>query len=894
VAVSAASRALRRHCPILSILVILLATEASAQLRYPFYPAVSNPGEPSHVLSGDFTGDGIPDLAAASPADGRIRVHARGADGEFRGGASILLGGMPFGLFAADFDQDQDLDLAWIDAETGAVGVILFSAGNPPDYVVLRQPGSDEPTGVVLADVDGDGWKDLLAAHGGADEVVTYPNLQGDLGPGSPEPAGDRPDRLVLLEHEGGPTLALRQSGRLSRNLRLTNLSDGSTWSAEWPSGGEIFAADVDGDGQDELLLADEVAGEMSVRRHDAGAWIEELRFEIDGEISGVDVAEVAPGTRRLAIASVQRRRVALYSISPAAIVRESNWYSGGRSGELLYEDVDGDAAPDIVLAQGPLQRLQIFPPFGEGLFAPEAPTAPIESRALVEGIGDGGQRLYVIPGSAQGQLAVYRVQGTAIGEPVTLDAAPGVRAARFGDLDGNPGVDIASVSRTGGFRVHLGDGTGGYSPLPGFLPEGQIGDLTLVDVVGGPALDLILARLDPPALVVHEGLGDGRFTPTPAAAIGTSEPLVVVRARDLDLDGREDIIALGFDSLLTIFLNRAGEALQGTDLLVENSPRDVAFGRFNADAYPDMVTVNEGNSDFSVLTSLLPGVYTVAVRGTPSLPGATRIEVADFDQDGVDDLAIVATGVRSVGLHLNTGTPEEPLFRFSPPVQYELVDSAIDLSVPDLDGDGQPDLVGLDGDADVLGVRLSDPFGAARNLSAALVIENDVLPRRLLVSSDAEYAHDLRLLRHPGQVIVPLVKIAEGRFEAFDDAPATIDLAYLVIDRLGHELDRVSVGAVVATAAPGDERPRLLPARYDRGRTILRMRAADGVIPEVKIYDLRGRRVAEPDAVGDGSGWFEAVWEGTDFRGRPVSRGRYLVRASLGPVTGTGSVQLR
>ena len=55
-----------------------------------------------------------------------------------------------------------------------------------------------------------------------------------------------------------------------------------------------------------------------------------------------------------------------------------------------------------------------------------------------------------------------------------------------------------------------------------------------------------------------------------------------------------------------------------------------------------------------------------------------------------------------------------------------------------------------------------------------------------------------------------------------------------------------------------------------------------------------RQRRVADLQPVPEEEGWFEANWAGTDLRGRPVSRGRYLVRASLGPVTGTRSIYLR
>jgi len=884
---------LRPLLVMMGLVAVIYAVPAAA-IGYPPYPSVSSPGFPRRMVTGDLTGDGLKDLAANSPSLGRIRVHALTPSGEFIGGASVFVGGSPAALFRADFDRDGDLDLAWVDESSGDVGVLLQTPGSPPVFEILRQRGTDEPTAVILTDIDDDGWPDLVSAHGGADQLVVYPNLDGGLGVAQPEPAGDRPDRLILLEHSGGPTLALRQSGRLSRDVRLRNLQDGTRGALPVPGGGEIFAVDMDGDAQDELIIVDELLGELVVYRSASGQWLEDTRIAVDGEVTGVAIARIAPGQQRLAVASRERRRVSLYEDQGSGMQRVSTWYVGGGMGELLYEDIDGDGAPDVVVAQADLQRLQVLPPLGPGLFAAEAASTPVGPSALTRGVGISGEVLFAVPASVAGQVAVYTVQGTVLGEPLLLDAAAGVRAARFADIDGNPGSDLVSVSRTGGLRIHLSDGSGGFTPGSGFVPAGEIGDLALIDVVGGPALDLLLARLDPPALVVHEGLGDGTFVVVPAAEIATNEPLVVVRGHDLDLDGRQDIVALGFDSLLTIFLNRMGQALVGVDLLVENAPRDVAFGRFNADEFPDMVTINEGASDFSVLTSLLAGVYTVAVRGTLSLPGASRLEVADFNLDGVDDFCVVAGGSRSVGIHINNGTPEEPQTRFSPPVQFELVESPVDLAVLDLDGDGLPDLVGVDSGAAVIVTRLSDPFGAAGSPTAVLEVDERPTQRTVYVRSTAEYAHDLRLTRLPGRVVLALEKTGPGLFEALDDVEFSPDLVYVVEDRRGTELDRLSPPARVVTGAPADLRPRLLPTRYESGRAILRMRAAAGVVPEVRIYDLRGRRVMQLDVVGEGGGWFEASWSGTDFRGRPVSRGRYLVRASLGPVTEATSVHLR
>lgn len=888
----------RAICRLLLLVPGVLAAscaDAGAQILVPQFPSLSNPGAPHAVVRGDFNGDGRLDIAVASPNDGRIRLHAVAPDGSFFVAASIAVGGRPASIFAGDFDRDGQVDLAWADELSGDVGVLLLTPGFPVGAELLRRSGPDEATSVVMLDSDFDGWLELRSAHGGADALMACPNLDGTLGDGVIENVGDRPDRLLLLNHAGGPTLAVRQSGRLSGNFQLTNLASGARQQLALAGGGEAFAVDFDGDGEDEFVASDEESLELVVYAHVGDGWQESWRFPVDGGITGIAVANADPLTRRLAVASEERRRLTLYRIEGAQVIRERAWYAGSDLGFTIYDDLDRDGTPEVILANSGLNRMQILPPLGSGLLGAEAATTPRGAVHLTRGTNASGAILFAVSASGAGQVGVYTVSDAALGEPLVLDAAPGVRAARFGQLDQVADVDLVSVSRTGGVRTHLSDGAGGYVSSFGFIPAAQITDLALVDVMGSPALDLILASQSPPALIVHEGLGDGSFVTTPAAVIATTEPLVVVRGYDLDLDGRKDIVALGFDSLLMIFQNRAGEALASVDLLVQNAPRDVGIGRFNLDNLPDLITVNEAGSDFTVVTSLLPGVYSVAVRGTPTLPGARRLEVADLNRDGADDFCVIASATRTVGVHLNLGTATEPSTRFSAPIQYELIESATDFSIADLDGDGWLDLVGVDGVADVLVSRLHDPFAQVSLTSAQIQVEAAGQGRLIRVFSTAEFAHDLRLLRQPGNVVLALGWAAPGVFTALDAHPPAEPVDYVVVDRRGAELDRfaVGLGPGATTDAPSTGPPTLLPVSYQPGRAVLRMRAAPGVIPQVRIFDLRGRRVAELEVTGDSGGWYEAAWTGTDFRGRPVSRGRYLVRALLGPVTGTGSIHL-
>ena len=203
------------------------------------------------------------------------------------------------------------------------------------------------------------------------------------------------------------------------------------------------------------------------------------------------------------------------------------------------------------------------------------------------------------------------------------------------------------------------------------------------------------------------------------------------------------------------------------------------------------------------------------------------------------------------------------------------------------------PDLLGIDGNADVLVLRLSDPFGVVSGLSASLELDPEPAGSRVRVHSSAEYAHDLRLFRLPGGQILPLTKLAPGLFEALDTLAPVPDLTYVVEDRRGVELDRVA-GVARVTAAGPDDAPWVLPVRYEPGAAVFRMRSPGGIQPRLAVYDLRGRRVSRLEPRPDGDSWYEARWTGTDFRGRPVGSGRYLVRASIGAYTRSLSVLYR
>jgi hypothetical protein len=129
------------------------------------------------VLTGDFTGDGRPDLAFANSAGGTVSVLAGNGDGTFRPAVTSNAGGGPVSLAAGDFNADGKLDLA-----TANYTSVTLLLGNGDG--TFRAPAFvDTGTGfdlisVAAGDFNADGKLDLgvasTAAFPGGPEGGTY------------------------------------------------------------------------------------------------------------------------------------------------------------------------------------------------------------------------------------------------------------------------------------------------------------------------------------------------------------------------------------------------------------------------------------------------------------------------------------------------------------------------------------------------------------------------------------------------------------------------------------------------------------------------------------------------------------------------------------------------
>ena len=123
------------------------------------------PAQPNSALSGDaivtgdFNGDQLPDVALSSRGEGMVRVLLGNGNGTFGPVTSYSTGVSDPWLATSDFNGDGNLDLAVNGAVLTGTGTGAFNA--PQDFTSLANSSF-----LLAGDLNGDGKPDLISDQG--------------------------------------------------------------------------------------------------------------------------------------------------------------------------------------------------------------------------------------------------------------------------------------------------------------------------------------------------------------------------------------------------------------------------------------------------------------------------------------------------------------------------------------------------------------------------------------------------------------------------------------------------------------------------------------------------------------------------------------------------------
>lgn len=169
-------------------------------------------GPASGMALGDLDGDGRDDLVVTNFEDARIVVLLARGDGSLSAPTPFPVGEQPVLVAVGDLDEDGNLDVVVDNFFDESVSVLLGQGdGTFGPQSIVPVPDGFGLRGLVVSDLDGDGFPDVAGANAIDDAVVVFPGRgDGSLERPTEFAVGGGPVFLVVgdLSGDGKPDLA--------------------------------------------------------------------------------------------------------------------------------------------------------------------------------------------------------------------------------------------------------------------------------------------------------------------------------------------------------------------------------------------------------------------------------------------------------------------------------------------------------------------------------------------------------------------------------------------------------------------------------------------------------------------------------------------------------------
>ena len=612
----------------------------------------------------------------------------------------------------------------------------------------------------AIGDLDGDGMPDIAVANQTANTVSVFRNtsISGAINSSSYAAKVDFAANtatfdVVIADVDGDGKLDLATANSANtvsvlRNTSTAGTINGSSFATKVdfvtdlaPAG--LYAADLDGDGKQDIVTANQSANTVSLLRNTSSSGsitASSFATKVDlvtgsmprrvtvGDIDGDEKPDLVVANEGSDNVSVLRNTTIAGVIDASSFAPKVDFATGTLPQKAAIGDVDGDGKLDLAVTNQTANTVSVLRntgSIGSVTFAPKVDfttgAGPFDV-ALGDLDGDGKPDLSLSNLSAA-TLSMLRNMSTvgSVSFAGKVDVSAGASAAGVvaGDMDGDgkPEIVVASFTpNTVSVYHNIADPptVSSISPV-----SGKVGDVVTITGTN--------FSTTPASNVVWFGGAQATVTSASTTSLTVTVPDGVTHDRvSVTVNNRT---AVSDEYFLPTFDTEfptidASSLAAKVDFTTGTNPFDVHLADLDGDGKAEMLVPNSGDNTVSLFRNT-GSSGTISFAGKVDLTsnnGVQNMNVGDLDGDGELDFAVANWMVNAVSVFRNTSTVGS--LSFAPRDDFNTDLAPESVGIDDFDGDGKLDLAICNNNAGANSVSVLRNTGTLGSMSFATKVD--------------------------------------------------------------------------------------------------------------------------------------------------------------------------
>jgi len=728
---------------------------------------------PSDVAIGDIDRDGKPDLAVTNYTDNTVSVFKNTGiqdiiyAGSFSAKIDFITGTNPGSVVFGDFNFDSYLDMIVLNETDNTITAFRNTSSpgsiNAGSFVEKATFSiGDKPFDAAISDIDGDGKPDLIVANY-TDNTVSVLRNKSSYGYIPSEwfdtkvdfTTASAPCSIAVgdINGDGKPDLAITDYNSKFVSIYRNRSVPGTVTSQSFSpytgvtpgaNPGSVVLSDLDGDSRPDMVVTSSASNTVLVLRNTLPEPVPPVINSFTPASGAIGTTTTINGT---GFSTTPAENIVWFGPVQATVTAATPTVltvivPAGAGYQPVTVTVNG------LTACSNLSFIVTFP--GTHLFDANSFTTKVD---LQTGAGPQSVAIGDIDGDGKPDLFVANVNGNYFSAYRNISTAGSITSGSFeprvdfstgvnpncitiGDLDGDGKLDLVIANGSeSSVSIFRNAGTSGSFTAGSFdtrvnLPAGNNPhDIAIGDIDGDGKPDLAVSNFNSNTVTIYRNIGTpGSITAgsfAPRVDFTTELYLQDIVLADIDGDKKPDLIAPNFyNGTVSVYrnisvmgsINNSSFAAKVEFATVTN-PLGIATGDLDGDGKLEMIVTSSSLSSMSVFHNIsTPGAITSGSfepRIDFNSGGGGYVDVGDMNGDTKPDM-VVKNGSGNVSVLKNLCTTGSiGTDSFASRYEFPAGGGTSEISLGDLDCDGKPDLIYMDGAGNIISIlrnRISEP----------------------------------------------------------------------------------------------------------------------------------------------------------------------------------------